>query len=75
MMRPRPEPRVNYSSVGALPINPATRSPRLLPGENRTHAFGDRQLDVEPVREVTEDRRGCQALDRLADLRRLPAPA
>src|SRR5205823_11665494 len=39
-----------------------------LTRENRADAFGDRQLDAQPVREVAEDRRRRQPLDRLADL-------
>src|SRR4051794_153933 len=38
-----------------------------LAGENRAHALRDRQLDVEPVREVAEDRRGRETLDRFPD--------
>src|SRR5580765_3729618 len=40
-----------------------------LTRENRAHALRDRQLDVEPVGEVAEDRRGREALDRFPDLR------
>src|SRR6478736_4530724 len=41
---------------------------QVLPGEDCAHAFGDRQLDSEPAREVAQDRRRRQALHGLADL-------
>src|SRR3954454_19850345 len=39
-----------------------------LAREHGADAFGDRELDAEPPREVAQDRRRRQALDRLADL-------
>ena len=57
-----------HSSVGSRPIRPCGEIGDALAREDGADAFRDRQLHAEPVREVAQDRRRRQALDRLADL-------